>query len=145
MCITLATQSPIADGLELAVGTIAGNQPLHLGPAQAGHLFQVAAHQAAPLAALLLIVPLAQQLLHPVVNLPAILTFEPDVFAGFEKSLDLLQVQLLGFVHAGGQSSACHRTQAHLVLEETPGGHSNPEIGIVFVISRVVGALVALE
>jgi len=29
----------------------------------------------------------------------------------------LLQAQLLGFVHAGGQSSACHLLQAHLVLE----------------------------
>src|SRR5664280_3219480 len=30
---------------------------------------------------------------------------------------DRLQVQLLCFVHAGGQSSACHPLQAHLVLE----------------------------
>src|SRR5664280_714827 len=30
---------------------------------------------------------------------------------------DRLQVQLLGFVHAGCQSSACHLLQAHLVLE----------------------------
>src|SRR5664280_2284300 len=30
---------------------------------------------------------------------------------------DRLQVQLLCLVHAGGQSSACHPLQAHLVLE----------------------------
>src|ERR1019366_1993262 len=33
------------------------------------------------------------------------------------KSLDLLEVKLLCFVHAGCQSSACHPLQAHLVLE----------------------------
>jgi hypothetical protein len=38
-------------------------------------------------------------------------------FAGAQESLDLLQAQFLCFVHADGQSSACHPLQAHLVLE----------------------------
>ena len=33
------------------------------------------------------------------------------------KSLDLIQAQLLCFVHAGRQSSACHPLQAHVLLE----------------------------
>src|ERR1019366_4072764 len=88
-----------------------------LGPAPAGHLSQVAPQQAAPPAALFLVLLLAQNLLHPAVNLLAMFAFEPDAFAGFSKSLDLIQVQLLCFVHAGCQSSACHLLQAHLVLE----------------------------
>src|SRR5664279_3710957 len=74
---------PIADGLELSVVPIAGDQPRHLGPAPAGHLPQVAPQQAARLAALFLVLLLAQNLLHPAVNLLAIFAFEPDAFAGF--------------------------------------------------------------
>src|SRR5208337_4023862 len=59
----------IVGGPELSVGPIAGDQPRHLGPAQAGHLLQVAPHQAAGFAALLRIVLLAQNLLHPAVSL----------------------------------------------------------------------------
>src|SRR5208282_1240205 len=73
---------PIADGLDLSVGPIAGDQPRHLGPAPAGHLLQVASQQAAGFAALLLIVLSAQNLLHPAVNLLAIFSFEPDRCAG---------------------------------------------------------------
>ena len=72
----------ITDGLELSVGPIAGDQPRHLGPAQAGHLPQVAPQQAARLAALFLVLLLAQNLLDPVINLLAIFAFEPDLFAG---------------------------------------------------------------
>ena len=72
----------IAGGLELSVGPIAGDQPRHLGPAQTGHLLQVAPHQAAGFADLFLILLLAQNLLHPAVNLLAIFAFEPDLFAG---------------------------------------------------------------
>src|SRR5271167_3706234 len=72
----------IAGGLEFAVGPIASDQPRHLGPAQAGHLLQVAPHQAAGFAALFLIVLLAQNLLHPAVSLLAIFAFELDLFAG---------------------------------------------------------------
>jgi hypothetical protein len=72
----------IGSGLELSFGPIVGDQPRHLGPAQAGHLLQVAPQQAAGFAALLRIMLLAQNLLHPAVNLLAIFAFEPDFFAG---------------------------------------------------------------
>jgi len=74
---------PVRDGLDLSVGPIAGDQPRHLGPAPAGHLPQVAPQQTARLAALFLVLLLAQNLLHPAVNLLAIFAFEPDAFAGF--------------------------------------------------------------
>src|ERR1035438_8349453 len=50
---------------------------------RAGALPQVAPQQAARLAALFLVLLLAQNLLHPAVNLLAIFAFEPDAFAGF--------------------------------------------------------------
>src|SRR3974390_3157310 len=74
--------SSIVGGLELTVGLIAGDQPRHLGPAQAGHLLQIASQQAAGLAGLFGILLLAQNLLHPAVNLLAIFAFEPDLCAG---------------------------------------------------------------
>src|ERR1017187_1397072 len=73
---------PIADGLDFSVGPIAGDQPRYLGPAPAGHLPQVAPQQTARRAALFLVLLLAQNLLHPAINLLAIFAFEPDAFAG---------------------------------------------------------------
>jgi hypothetical protein len=73
---------PIRPGLHLSVGPIARDQPRHLGPAQAGHLLQVAPQQAAGFASLLRIMLLPQNLLHPAVNLLAIFAFEADRFAG---------------------------------------------------------------
>src|SRR5271167_4612515 len=72
----------IGSGWELSAGPIASDQPRHLGPAQAGHLLQVAPHQATGFAALFGILLLAQNLLHPAVSLLAIFSFEPDLFAG---------------------------------------------------------------
>src|SRR5260370_3014294 len=60
---------------------------------------------------------LNQDLLDPRVNLLSGFVFEADAGAGFENRLDLFQVQLLCFVHDGGQSSSCHPLQAHLALE----------------------------
>src|SRR5208337_2758520 len=68
----------IVSGRELSAGPIAGDQPRHLGPAQAGHLLQVAPQQAARFAALFLMLLLAQKSLHPAVNLLAMFAFEPD-------------------------------------------------------------------
>ena len=45
-------------------------------------ILQVASQQATGFAALFLVVLLAQNLLHPAVNLLAIFTFEPDLLAG---------------------------------------------------------------
>src|SRR5664280_2476514 len=73
----------VRDGLELSAGPVAGDQPRHLGPTQAGHLPQVAPQQTPRRAALFLVLLLAQQLLHPAVNLLTIFAFEPDAFAGF--------------------------------------------------------------
>ena len=68
---------------------------------------------------LLLILVVDQQLLDPAVDLFLGLSLEPDALAPFQESLDLVQIQLLGFVHADGQSSACH-LQALLALESGP-------------------------
>ena len=59
-----------------------------------------------------------QELLNPTVDLFFGLTLEPDSFAPFQERLDLAQIQLLGFMHADSQSSACH-LQAHLALDKT--------------------------
>src|SRR5260370_22680236 len=58
-----------------------------------------------------------ENLVDPRINLVPGFAFEADAGAGFEKRLDLFQVQLLCFVHDGGQSSSCHPLQAHLALE----------------------------
>ena len=71
----------IVGGLELSVAPIAGDQPRHLCPAQAGPLLQVAPHQATAFADLFLLLLLAQNLFHPGVKLLAIFAFEPDLFA----------------------------------------------------------------
>src|SRR5664280_1505852 len=73
----------VRDGLDFSVVPRAGDQPRHLGPAPAGHLPQVAPQQTARRAALFLVLLLAQNLLHPAVNLLTIFAFEPDCFAGF--------------------------------------------------------------
>ena len=57
-----------------------------------------------------------QELLNPAVNLFLGLALEPDPLAPFQEGFDLAQIQLLGFMHADSQSSACH-LQAHLALE----------------------------
>jgi len=93
------------------------NQPRPLGPAQSRHLLQVAPQQASRLPALLQVLVVHQHLLHPPVNLLLCLPLEPDPFAGFQKLPDLIQTQLLGFMHADRQSSVCHPLQAHLALE----------------------------
>ena len=108
---------PVTNRLDLALGPIAGDQARHLCPAQPRHLRHVPSQQAACLAALLRVLLLAQKLLDPLIHLRLGFALEPDPFAGLEKSLDLIEAQLLCFVHAGCQSSACHLLQAHLVLE----------------------------
>ena len=59
-------------------------------------------------------------LLDPGIDLLPVFAEEVDFFAGLEKGRDPLQTQVLCFVHAGCQSSACHPLQAHLVLETDP-------------------------
>jgi hypothetical protein len=111
------TMPPVTNRLELALGPIAGDQARHLCPAQPRHLRHVPSQQAACLAALLRVLLLAQKLLDPRIHLRLGFALAPDPFAGLEKSLDLIEAQLLCFVHAACQSSACHLLQAHLVLE----------------------------
>ncbi len=106
--------SPRRDRALLAV---AFDQSSDLRPAQSSHLGQVAPYQPAPPSAQLMVAVLTQHLLDPAVDLGSSLAFEPDALAGIKKGLHLLEVQLLCFVHAGGQSSACHRLQAHLAME----------------------------
>ncbi len=73
---------PVAGRLHHAAGLIAGNQPRHLRPAQAGHLLHVTPQQPARLAALLYVLLLAQHALDPGINLLSGFPFEPDLLAG---------------------------------------------------------------
>ena len=72
----------IDDRPELALLAIALDQPRHLRAAQASHAGDVAAQQPTPLAALLLVLLLLEQLLDPVIDLLPALGFEPDLLAG---------------------------------------------------------------
>jgi hypothetical protein len=63
---------------------------------------------------------LAEYALDPAVHLFSLLTRKLDCFAGFYEPANLLQTQLLRFLHADVQSSACLILQAHLVLETSP-------------------------
>ncbi len=94
----------------------AGDQPGYLGPAHPRHLLHVLPQQAPAPTPLLAILVVDQELLDPAVDLFPGLTFEPDSLAPFQECLDLVQIKLLGFMHADRQSSACH-LQAHLALE----------------------------
>src|SRR6266576_1409101 len=111
------TMTAVDENLDLAAPPVTRDQTRHLRPAAARHLLQVTAHQSPLPTAELMVVLLAEHLLDPAIDLGLGLAFEPDGLAGVEKRRDLLQVELLCFVHAGRQSSACHLLQAHLVLE----------------------------
>src|SRR6516165_799201 len=77
-----SSMAAIDDRPELALLAIALDQPRHLRPAQASHAGDVAAQQPTPLAALLLVLLLLEQLLDPVIDLLPALGFEPDLLAG---------------------------------------------------------------
>src|ERR1019366_875601 len=98
------------------------NQPRGLRPAESGHVLDVGPKK--PLGAPLLkrVLVMAEQTLHPAVNLRAPATGEPHTLRGGKKCLDLNQTQLLGSKHADHPSSACpfQPLQAHLALESTP-------------------------
>jgi hypothetical protein len=65
---------------------------------------------------------MAEQALHPAVNLCAPATGEPHTLRGRKECLDLNQTQLLCSKHADHPSSACplRLLQAHLALESPP-------------------------
>src|ERR1039458_7713806 len=98
------------------------NQPRGLRPAESGHVLDVGPKK--PLGAPLLkrVLVMAEQTLHPAVNLRAPATGEPHTLRGSKKCLDLNQTQLLCSKHADHPSSACplRLLQAHLALESTP-------------------------
>jgi len=90
----------------LATGCIAGDQPRNLRTAQSGHLLQVAPQQAASRLALTGVAVLDQHRLHPAIHLFPVLTRKAQSLAGRYQQTNLLQTQLLRFVHADFQSSA---------------------------------------
>src|SRR5271156_5072854 len=99
---------------------ITANQPRHLRTAQPGTLLHVTPQKTPrnlPLPGILL---LNKHPLYPAVDLPPIMALKPDSRAGPDEPANLLQTQLLCFVHADVQSPACLPLQAHLVLESTP-------------------------
>ena len=72
-----------------------------------GHLDQILPQQPFGGAVLAAVAVLAERARHPGVDLGPPFAFESNLFAGVEKLLDLLQVQLAGVLHVDGQSPAC--------------------------------------
>src|SRR5271155_1501341 len=106
--------------LHLPARYITANQPRHLRTAQPGNLLHVTPQKTPrnlPLPGILL---LNKHPLYPAVDLPPIMALKPDSRAGPDEPANLLQTQLLCFVHPDVQSPACLPLQAHLVLESTP-------------------------
>jgi hypothetical protein len=103
----------------LAAGSVAGDQPRNLRPAQSGHLLDVAPQQAASHLALDGIPLLDEHPLHPRVTLNAVLARKSKLLAGRNEPANLLKTQLLGFLHADLQSSAGLLLQPHLVLDKS--------------------------
>ena len=101
---------------------IVADQSRGLCPTEASHALDVGPQQ--PFGAPLLkrVFVMAEQTLHPGVNLRATATGKPHTLRGRKKCLDLNQTQLLCSKHADHPSSACplQRLQAHLALESTP-------------------------
>jgi len=88
---------PIDRHLDPPAGRVERDQPRDLRPAQSAHLFDVAPHQASRRLAQLPVLPPHQHLLHPVVELLAVLGLKPDILAGRDKLANRLQTQLLQF------------------------------------------------
>ncbi len=110
-------------GGDLADADIAANQPRGLRPAEPRHALHVGPQQPFGPPLLERVFVMAEQALHPAVNLRAAATFKPHTVRGRKKCLDLNQAQLLCTKHADHPSSACplRLLQAHLALESTPG------------------------
>ena len=94
------TPPPIDRHLDPPTGCVALDQARNLRPAQAGHLLHVAPQQATRSLALLGILLPHQHLLHPAVELLAVLGHKPDILAGRNKPANRFQTQLLCIVHA---------------------------------------------
>jgi len=105
--VTQREAMPAAGGHpHLAAGLVASNQPRNLRPAQPRHLLKVAPQQTASRLALPGIAVLDQHRLHPAVHLFTVFALKAQTVAGQYQQTNLLQTQLLGFVHADLQSSA---------------------------------------
>ena len=100
------TPPPILHHPHPTGGRIAVNQPRDLRPTQPGHLLKIASQQPPRHLALPQVLMLDEQALHPAIHLLAMLTLKADPFAGRYQQTNLLQTQLLRFVHADLQSSA---------------------------------------
>ena len=85
---------------------IGANQPRGLRPAESGHVLDVGPQK--PLGPPLLkrVLVIAEQALHPAVNLRAAASDKPHTLRGGKKCLDLYQTQLLCSKHADHPSSA---------------------------------------
>ena len=98
--------APIDGGLDCPRGHVTGDQPRSLRPAQAGHLLDVAPHQAALGLAQGCVLVLDQNSLDPGVTLGPAAALKMDILAGQKKTANRLQTQMLGLVHADVQSPA---------------------------------------
>jgi len=114
------TAAPVDGRPHLAGGRVASDQPRYRRTAHPGHLFHLAPHHATRSLALLAVLLMDQNLLHPATDLPTVPASKTDFLAGLIEPANCFQTQLLCFVHAAVQSPACLTLQALLVLESTP-------------------------
>jgi len=114
-------RQPLKLGLAVNLELALENMPRGLRPAESSHVLDVGPQN--PFGAPLLqrVFVMAEQALHPAVNLPAPATGEPHTLRGRKKCLDLNQTQLLCSKHADHPSSACplRLLQAHLALDKS--------------------------
>ena len=99
-------RSPIHDRLYPPAVGVAGDQPCHLGSAQACHSGHIPAHQTLLPPAQDRVLVLHQRSLRPGVYLVAALSGEPHAAAACEKRPDLFQACRFRIVHADDQSPA---------------------------------------
>jgi hypothetical protein len=98
------TVVPLPDHSPLLVPA---DQSRYLRPAQSRHFAQVAAQHSLYRAALLPVLLFAQRPRDPLIYLPPVGCLKLNLFAGFQKYLDLLQAQPLSVFHAYFQFPAC--------------------------------------
>jgi len=96
----------VGGGLHLSPKRGTGNQPRDLRPAPSRHLGQIPAQQLFARPPLPVVALFAQEARYPSVDFRPSFALKPDLLAGFQKRLDLLQALLLGVLHVEGQSPA---------------------------------------
>src|SRR5450755_4271572 len=107
-CIAIGKPVPAVVPLsDRATFLVTADQSRYLRPAQYRHLADVAPQHSLYRAALLPVLLLAQRPRDPPIYLLTVGGLKLNLFAGFQKRLDLLQAQPLSVLHAYFQFPAC--------------------------------------